>query len=148
MTGPANCTLTLNADGSFDYTHDGSETTVDSFTYTASDGNGGQISQTFTWTVDNPGPNATDNTGMVTHLTNESDSGNVISDNDGFGVDSDPDGDTLTVNAVEGSNASVGVTVTGDYGSIVINNDGTIASLNGDHRLLRSSAVFNTSGSD
>jgi len=33
VTPPSNGTVTLNADGSFSYTHNGSETTVDSFTY-------------------------------------------------------------------------------------------------------------------
>jgi hypothetical protein len=33
LSGPANGILTLNADGSFSYTHDGSETTSDSFVY-------------------------------------------------------------------------------------------------------------------
>ena len=33
--------LVLNSDGSFTYTHDGSETTSDFFTYTVDDGNGG-----------------------------------------------------------------------------------------------------------
>ena len=37
-TGVSNGTLTLNSDGSFEYTHDGSETTGDSFTYVANDG--------------------------------------------------------------------------------------------------------------
>ncbi len=35
---PSHGTLTLNADGSFTYTHDGSETTGDSFTYKVDDG--------------------------------------------------------------------------------------------------------------
>ncbi|MGN7808617.1 Ig-like domain-containing protein, partial [Flavobacterium sp. 22659] len=39
VTGPSHGTLTLNADGSFTYVHDGSETTTDSFTYKANDGN-------------------------------------------------------------------------------------------------------------
>ena len=38
VSGPANGTLKLNADGTFNYTHNGSETTSDSFTYQASDG--------------------------------------------------------------------------------------------------------------
>ncbi|MBN2450695.1 MAG: cadherin-like domain-containing protein, partial [Lentisphaeria bacterium] len=37
-SGPAHGALTLNADGSFTYVHDGSETTADSFTYRAHDG--------------------------------------------------------------------------------------------------------------
>jgi uncharacterized repeat protein (TIGR01451 family) len=35
--GPSNGTLGLNADGSFSYTHDGSENIIDSFTYAAAD---------------------------------------------------------------------------------------------------------------
>jgi len=37
VTGPANGTLTLNTDGTFSYTHDGSETTTDSFVYQVCD---------------------------------------------------------------------------------------------------------------
>ncbi|MRX42101.1 midcut-by-XrtH protein, partial [Flavobacterium sp. LC2016-23] len=39
VTGPTNGTLTLNSDGTFTYVHNGSETTTDSFTYKANDGN-------------------------------------------------------------------------------------------------------------
>jgi len=39
LAGPAHASaFTLNANGSFSYTHDGSETTTDSFTYRAFDG--------------------------------------------------------------------------------------------------------------
>ncbi|MDG2124862.1 MAG: Ig-like domain-containing protein, partial [Verrucomicrobiales bacterium] len=38
LAGPDNGTLTLGTDGSFTYSHDGSETTSDSFTYEISDG--------------------------------------------------------------------------------------------------------------
>ncbi|MBI9087201.1 MAG: DUF2341 domain-containing protein, partial [Desulfobacterales bacterium] len=39
--GPTNGSLTLNADGTFSYTHNGSENLTDSFTYTVSDADGG-----------------------------------------------------------------------------------------------------------
>ena len=38
VTGPAHGTLTLNANGTFSYTHDGTDTPSDSFTYKANDG--------------------------------------------------------------------------------------------------------------
>ncbi|MBN1833554.1 MAG: cadherin-like domain-containing protein, partial [Deltaproteobacteria bacterium] len=41
VTPPTNGALTLNADGTFSYVHDGTETTTDSFEYEVSDGNGG-----------------------------------------------------------------------------------------------------------
>ena len=40
VSDPTNGTVTLNADGSFTYTHDGSDTESDSFTYRAKDGGG------------------------------------------------------------------------------------------------------------
>ena len=40
VSGPAHGTVFLNADGSFVYTHDGSETTTDQFVYQIDDGNG------------------------------------------------------------------------------------------------------------
>ena len=38
VTAPANGSVTLNPDGTFSYTHNGAETTTDSFTYRANDG--------------------------------------------------------------------------------------------------------------
>jgi VCBS repeat-containing protein len=43
--------FTLNSDGSFNYTHDGSETTVDSFTYHANDGTSDSNIATVTITI-------------------------------------------------------------------------------------------------
>ncbi len=37
VSGPANGSITVNADGTVDYTHNGSETAADSFTYTITD---------------------------------------------------------------------------------------------------------------
>ena len=51
LNGPSNGTLMLNSDGSFTYTHNGSETTGDSFTYTVSDGNGGTDTATVNLTI-------------------------------------------------------------------------------------------------
>jgi len=44
--------FTLEADGSFSYTHDGSENFADSFTYTASDGTGTSVPATVTINID------------------------------------------------------------------------------------------------
>ncbi|PKH08662.1 Ig-like domain-containing protein, partial [Moritella sp. Urea-trap-13] len=38
VSEPANGSLTLNSNGTFSYTHDGSETTTDSFSYKVNDG--------------------------------------------------------------------------------------------------------------
>ena len=92
----ANGTLLLNGDGTFDYTPDADFSGTDSFTYAVSDGNGGTDTATATITVDpvNDAPDAVDDA-----FTTDEDvlvSGNVLADN-GSGVDSDVDGDDLTV---------------------------------------------------
>ena len=91
---------------------------------TADDGNGESVSTTFTWTVTNPGPAAFDNSRLVTEDGTAIASGNLILDDDGSGVDSDPDGDDLSVSSFDGSAANVGLTIDGDYGSIVVNSLG------------------------
>jgi VCBS repeat-containing protein len=59
-SGPAQGTLTLNADGSFTYTNDGSSdaATTDSFTYTASDGSLSSAPATVTINVASANPDA------------------------------------------------------------------------------------------
>ncbi len=111
---PSGALLMLNADGSFLYGTNGAfealgddESFADSFTYTIGDGDGGSDGATATVTIDggNEAPVAADDalaTDEDTAIT-----GNVFSDN-GNGPDSDANGDTLTVSAVNGAAAAVG----------------------------------------
>ncbi|WP_225783760.1 DUF5801 repeats-in-toxin domain-containing protein [Xenophilus sp. Marseille-Q4582] len=89
-------------------------------TITASDGRGGTVSQTFTWTVGNPPPSANDE--QTATLVNNPVSGNVLAN------DVDPDGDPLTVTTfsvpgVGEFNAGDTATVPG-IGTIVIDSQG------------------------
>jgi VCBS repeat-containing protein len=51
VSGPAYAAFALNANGSFTYVHDGSETTSDTFTYTANDGSADSNVATVTITI-------------------------------------------------------------------------------------------------
>ncbi len=107
--------LTLNANGSYDYDPNGAfedldtgESDTDSFAYTVSDGQGGSDTATVTITVNgvtdivpNVPPVAVDDTGS-TDEDSALTSGNVL------GNDSDGDGGTLSVTAVNGVAANVG----------------------------------------
>ena len=110
LTAPSNGSLTLNGDGSFSYTHDGSQTTTDAFSYTVSDGNGG---------TDTGAVNITIHTGNAPSAADDAAStdedsavvtGNVLAN------DSDLDGDSLSVLAVDTS---------GTLGLVSDNGDGT-----------------------
>ena len=108
LTGPVNGILTLlNSDGSFEYVHNGSETTSDSFTYEVRDGNGGTATGTVTITINpvNEAPTAND----ITDTTNE-DINFVISSTDLLlqsGAD-DVDGNLLSIASVQnGLNGTV-----------------------------------------
>nr|MDJ0775718.1 Ig-like domain-containing protein [Mastigocoleus sp. MO_167.B18] len=113
---PSNGSVTVNSDGSYTYTPDANFNGTDSFTYTISDGNGGTDTATVNITVDpvNDPPDAVNNN----YTTNEDTpvSGNVITDDTGEGLDSDLDGDTLTVTGnSDPSNGSVTVNSDGSY---------------------------------
>jgi len=118
--------LEIHADGSYTYTLDNSNPAVDAlntgqhltdtFTYTASDGNGGTTSSTLTITIngstDNRPPVVDADTNTIREdATPITVSGNVLSN------DSDPDGHTLSV-------ANAG-TITLQYGSLEIHADGS-----------------------
>ena len=76
-----------------------------------------------TSTVSNP-PIATDNS--YTTVEGTTISGNIIADNTGSGIDSDPDGDALDVLRINGSTANVGSQIVLDSGGLLtVNPNGT-----------------------
>jgi len=102
VTGPTNGTLTLNANGTFSYTHNGSETTSDSFTYKVNDGtvDGNTVTVTIGVTPVNDAPVANNDT-----ATTDEGSAVVVAVRSN---DTDAEGNPLTVSAVtQGANGSV-----------------------------------------
>lgn len=79
-----------------------------SVTVTADDGNGGSASEGFTWTVSNPTPTASNDSGTTDE--DSPTSGNVLTN------DSDPDSDALTVSGTDTS---------GTTGQVSVNSDGS-----------------------
>ena len=112
--------LTLNADGSYDYDPNGAfdnlstgETATDSFTYTVSDGRGGADTAVVTLAIDGQSaiPVARDDTARLTETTSVT--GNVLAN------DTDGDGDSLSVVALNGQSAAVGQQVTLQSGALL-----------------------------
>ncbi|WP_160727809.1 beta strand repeat-containing protein [Qipengyuania vulgaris] len=138
-------TLSLNDDGTYTYTLntaavqnlDDGESEVDSFTYTIVDADGDTSTTTLDITITgaNDAPMAENDTNWVLDVTVGADpttSGNVLQDLDHPGApsgsfadvaDTDVDGDTLSVTGVTGG--TVGASLAGTYGAIVINANGT-----------------------
>ena len=117
--------LSISAAGLITGTIDHSASLTDPFsvTVTATDALGLSTSRTFSWVVTNPGPVAK-NDGFAT-TENLVSSGSVFASN-GNGIDSDPDGDSLSVSAVNGSALNVGAAVTGSNGgTFIVLADGT-----------------------
>jgi VCBS repeat-containing protein len=114
LTGPAHGSLTLNADGSFDYTPDADYNGADSFTYEVSDGNGGTASATASITVNavNDDPVAVNDGGFTTPF----DTALGIPVGDLLVNDTDADGDTLSLVSV---GSAVGGTVALVGGSVI-----------------------------
>ncbi len=115
LTLNANGSYTYNPNGAFDYLAVG-ETTTDNFTYTVSDGVGGSSIGPVTITITgvNDPPTAVNDTGA----TNE-DTSLLVPLPGVLANDTDPDGDALTVTAVNGSGASVGVPITLPSGALL-----------------------------
>ncbi|MDX1570785.1 MAG: Ig-like domain-containing protein [Xanthomonadales bacterium] len=120
VNAPSNGALTLNADGTFDYIHDGSETTTDSFEYEVCDDDASPLCSTATVAITvtpvNDPPTATqdqvrvDIGGTATMTTSGATS--LLAN------DSDPEGDNLTVTQV--------LTAPTD-GNATVNPDGTFS---------------------
>ena len=120
--GTSNGALTLNGDGSFNYTHDGSENLTDTFTYTVSDGVNTSAVATATLTMSA----VNDNSPIAVadaYVVAEGFTINLTAGLSGTGVqgnDSDTDlpGDTISVSEVNG--------VPGNVGSPVVLSTGTV----------------------
>ncbi len=121
VSGPSNGALTLNADGTFSYTHNGSETTSDSFTYEVCDDGSpvlcANATVTITITPVNDPPTAVADAitvaedGVATTLA--SGQASVLAN------DSDAENDTLTVTTTPVSGPT--------FGSLTLNADGTFS---------------------
>ena len=118
VSGVSDGTLTLNPDGSFDYTPDAGFAGTDSFTYAIDDGRGGTDEGLVTITVTPAADPADRPVAQDDAFTIDEDNaligGSVLADN-GNGADSDPNGDPLTVSLV--------TDVTN--GTLALNPDGT-----------------------
>ena len=132
--------VVISTDGSYTYTladadpdtqalQEG-QVVTETFAYVMNDnhssGNAMNASSTLTITVtgSNDSPVATDNTAAVQEDTTLTDAGNVISDDDGNGVDSDVDNAMLTVTDIGGT-ADPNVDVACTYGSLDWDTDGS-----------------------
>ena len=134
-TSSKGATVTLNADGSFTYDPTGSatlqalprgQTTTDTFTYQANDGHGGAASATVTITVigvNHPPVAKPDNYAVDNNVVlNENATGGVLAN------DTDPDGDTLTVDQLNGVGGTAPFTATSSKGATVtMNADGSFS---------------------
>ena len=88
---------------------------VDTISITVGDGHGGSTNETLSITIDRA-PTVVADSGAA--VESASGTGNVLTN------DSDKDGDTLVVSAVNGSGAGVGNSVAGTYGHITIGANG------------------------
>jgi VCBS repeat-containing protein len=122
VSGPSHASsFTLNADGSFTYVHDGSETTTDSFTYKANDGSLDSNVATVTINISpvNDAPTANNDAYTVAEggTLNVAAPGVIAND-------TDPDSPTLTAVLVSGPAHASSFTLNGD-GSFTYVHDGS-----------------------
>jgi VCBS repeat-containing protein len=122
VIAPAHGIVTLGADGSWAYAHDGSGATSDSFVYEVSDGNGGAAQATVSLTIApvNDAPVAASDAATVAEGASVSvDAPGVLAN------DSDPDGDALSVSATPVQAPAHGALTLGADGSWSYAHDGS-----------------------
>ncbi|MFL2611196.1 MAG: Ig-like domain-containing protein [Flavobacteriaceae bacterium] len=118
--GPLNGSLTLNANGTFTYTHDGSATTTDVFYYRPTDGFFPGNTTTVTIFINNPANGVSDTVFVMesgTATTTSNGSTSVLAN------DSDPDGDPIT--AIKVTNPSRGTVTLNANGTFLYTHDGS-----------------------
>lgn len=117
----SNGTLTLNADGSFTYIHDGSATTSDSFSYKVNDGtsDGNTVIVLITIDADNDAPVAVDDS----YTFDEGSSNSVLPANGVLANDTDPENNALTATLV--SDVLNGILLLSADGSFTYDHDGS-----------------------
>jgi VCBS repeat-containing protein len=122
VTAPVNGALSLNADGSFTYIHNGSETTNDSFVYQMSDGTE-MRTETVTLTINpiNDPPTAVDDSG---YSVNEGEVMGVIAPGL-LGNDTDAENDPLTIDLTPVSGPASGALSLSADGSFTYAHDGS-----------------------
>ncbi len=105
------------------------ETLTDVITVSTLDGTTHQI--TITLSGGNDAPLAVDNTASMSEADAVAQTGNVILDDNGFGADSDPDGNDLTVSTVAGTSVpgTGSAVIAGLYGTLTIAADGSYSYL-------------------
>lgn len=116
VSGPSNGSVSLNANGNFSYTPNGGFVGTDNFQYRVTDGS---LTDTATVSITISAGNAAPVARDDSFVTDENTplNGNVLSDN-GNGVDSDANGDPLTVNStptVAPGNGQVTLSANGDF---------------------------------
>ena len=119
-SGPLNGSLTLNGNGTFSYTHDGSATTTDVFYYRPTDGFFPGNTTTVTIFINNPANGVGDTVFVVESGTA------TITSNGSTSVlanDSDPDGDPIT--AVKVTNPLRGTVTLNSNGTFLYTHNGS-----------------------
>lgn len=116
VTGAQNGNVTFNSDGTVTYTPNANFNGLETLSYTATDGNGESSAATLTLTIA-PINDTLEAKNDVFNGTEDNEiTGNVLVNN-GYGADTDPDGQSLSVNP-----RSI---VTANSGIVVLNSDGS-----------------------